>query len=287
MEKIYRKRCLTLGLAIAVFVLIIAFLIFCVHIVPTGYTGVMISFGQVREAPVQNGRVVVTAPLVSTVAKVNNKQQDTMIEAQIWGEASDRTPVYASDVTVTYQIAPERSVWIYANVTGYTKNLVGSEIVASAVKSAMVELAPDEVTVRSRIEPLVKEKLQASLDEKYGKGTVTVSKVVINNMDFDAKYNEAIAAKSIAQQTYERQQIENETAISKAAADKTVAVTKAEADAETTRIEAEAQAEANRLLSESLTDALMEYRKVEKWDGALPKVSGAGTIVDIGEISEG
>ena len=285
MQNIYRKR--RLGLAIAVFVLLFSFLILCVHIVPTGYTGVLIRFGQVRETPVQSGRVVFTPPLVATVAKVNNKQQDAVVEAQIWGEASDKTPVYASEVTVTYQIRPERSAWIYANVTGYAKNLLCNEIVASAVKSAMAELAPSEVTVRSRIEPLVKEKLQASLDEKYGAGTVSVNKVVINDMDFEDRYNEAIAAKSIAQQNLEKQQIENETAISKAEADKAVAVAKAEADAEATRIAAEAQAEANRKLSESLTDALVDYRKVEKWDGALPVVSGsASAIVDIGELSE-
>lgn len=35
------------------------------------------------------------------------------IEARVWGEASDKTPVYASDVIVTYQVLPEKSAWIY------------------------------------------------------------------------------------------------------------------------------------------------------------------------------
>lgn len=74
-------------------------------------------------------------------------------------------------------------------------------------------------------------------------------------------------SRASAQRNLERQRIENEIVISKA-----------KAEAEVTRIEAEAQAEANRILSESLTDALVEYRKVEKWDG--------GTIVDIGSLSE-
>lgn len=48
-------------------------------------------------------------PFVQSIHKVNNKQQDKHIEAQIWGEASDKTPVYAADVIVTYQVLPEKS----------------------------------------------------------------------------------------------------------------------------------------------------------------------------------
>ena len=119
-----------------------------------------------------------------SIHKVNNKQQDKRIEAQIWGEASDKTPVYASDVIVTYQVLPEKSAWIFANVSDI-KNLIGEELVASAIKSAMVELTPGEVTARTKIEPLVQQKLSESLTQKYGEGVVFVNKVVINDMDFE------------------------------------------------------------------------------------------------------
>ena len=46
---------------------------------------------------------------MQSIHKVNNKQQDKHIEAQVWGEASDKTPVYAADVIVTYQVLPEKS----------------------------------------------------------------------------------------------------------------------------------------------------------------------------------
>lgn len=138
------------------------------------------------------------------------------------------------------------------------------------------------------------EKLNASLVDKYGENAVTAVKVVINNMDFEASYNEAIAAKSIAAQNKERQEIENEMAIQKAEADKKVAMTNAEATAETKKIQAqaeadallvkaEAEAEANRKLSESLTDEVIQNKTIEKWDGKLPTVTGDnGTIIDIG-----
>lgn len=116
-----------------------------------------------------------------------------------------------------------------------------------------------------------------------GGATLTAyeNKVVINDMDFEEAYNTAIQQKSIAQQNADKQKIENEAAIAKAEADKQVAITKAEAEAQKTSIAADAQAEANRKIAESLSDSLIEYQKIQKWDGRLPTVSGGNALVSI------
>lgn len=262
--------------------LLVLILICNLHIIPTGFTGVKTSFGQIQEQPVQSGRVIFTVPFVEGISKVNNKQQDFRItNTQVWGETDDKTPVYASDITVTYQIAAERSAWIYANVSDYTKSLVTDSLVASAIKSAMVELSPSDVTNRGKIEPLVLAKLQESLNGKYGADTVYIAKVTIGQMDFEARYNSAIEAKSIAAQEQARAEIENKTGIAKAEAEKQVAVLKAEADAEKVRIAAQAQAEANRLIQESLTADLIELKKIEAWDGKLPAVMGQNALLGL------
>lgn len=273
-----RRRRAVLSIFLIVAAIVLAFT--SIHIVPTGYTGVKTSFGQIKEEAIKSGSVNVTVPFVQSIHKVNNKQQDRLIEEQIWGEASDKTPVYADDVTVTYQILPEKSAWLYAHIADM-KHLISDDLVASAVKTAMVELKPEEVTNRSKIEPLTQEKLQILLTQKYGADTVYVNQIVIGDMDFEDAYNEAIQQKSIAQQTAERQKIENEAAIAKAEADKKVAVTNAEAEAEKLAIEAQAKAEANRKIAESLSDTLIEYQKIEKWDGKLPTVTGGNALVGI------
>ena len=283
MDKIYtRRRAVLVGIVFVVLVLL-----FNLHIIPTGYTGVKTTFGQIDENPVQSGRLIFTIPFVENIRKVNNKQQDMKVETQIWGETDDKTPVYAKDVIVTYQIVADRSAWIYANVTDYTKNLVTESLVASAVKAAMVELAPGDVTNRAKIEPLVQEKLSASLAGKYGEGTIYVNKITINDMDFEQAYNDAIQAKSIASQEQAKAEIQNQTAIAKAEAEKQVAVLNAEAKAEQVRIAAEAEAEANRLIRESLTEELIELKKIEAWDGKLPDViGGTETILGINDFVE-
>lgn len=262
------------------------------EIIPTGYTGVRVTLGQVSEKSVPNG-LNWKIPFIENIAQVNNKLQDKTIDTEVWGETSEKTPVFATDVVISYQVSGENAAWLYANVSD-VDNLIDSKLVASAIKSAMVELTVETVTNRSHIEPRVLEKLNASLVDKYGENAVTAVKVVINNMDFEASYNEAIAAKSIAAQNKERQEIENEMAIQKAEADKKVAMTNAEAAAETKKIQAqaeadallvkaEAEAEANRKLSESLTDEVIQNKTIEKWDGKLPTVTGDnGTIIDIG-----
>lgn len=227
-------------------------------IVPTNNTGVRTTFGQVSKTSLSEG-FNFKIPFVQTIDLVNNKQQDVVVgEMEIWGETSEKTPVYAKDVTVTYRVRPEKSAWLYANVTKSDKDLISESLAASALKSSMVQLGNKEVTVRSKIEPLVKNSLQASVNEKYGEGVVDVLKVVIDNMDFEEEYNAAIAAKSIAQQKAEEQAIANQTAIDKAEADKKVAISKAEATAESKRIAAEAEAEANKLIDESLNDKILK-----------------------------
>ena len=47
------------------------------------------------------------------------------------------------------------------------------------------------------------------------------------------------------------------------------------------RIEAEAQANANKELADSISDALIDYQKIEKWDGKLPKVTDSNAIVSL------
>ena len=255
-------------------------------IIPSGYTGVRTTFGQINNDIVPNG-FAFKIPYVQHIQKVNNKQQEVTFNDTIWGESSERTVVYMTDVVVTYRINPEYSAWIYANVNDYKQNALPATLVASAMKASMVSLEASNVTNRSKIEPIAMQNLQDAIDRKYGgERVITIVNVNINNMDFEDSYNDAIAAKQVAQLQYEKQQIENQTAINvanaeaeqkriaaQAEADKQVIA--AQAEAESILAVAEAQAEANRKLAASLTDNLIEYEKIQAWDGELPKVTGS------------
>ena len=255
-------------------------------IIPSGYTGVKTTFGQIAEETLPNGFNWKT-PFIESIEIVNNKQQDAGFaqkDSKIWGETSEKVPVYMADVTVTYQIDNEKSAWIYANVSDYKSQLISDAMVASALKNAAVQFTAEQVTIRSNIEPTAQKELQESLNNKYGENVVHILKVVINNMDFEDSYNEAINQKNLAAKQAEAQAIQNQIEIDKATKDAetqriaaeaqaTAETAKAQGEADAIRIKAEAEAEANRKLSESLTDNVLRNKLYDKWNGELPKVS--------------
>lgn len=128
-------------------------------IIPTGYTGVRITFGQIDNRTVQNG-FNWKIPFVQSINQVNNKQQDISYTGQVWSETAERTVLYYEGITVTYTINPEKSAWIYANVSDYKKNLISDNLVASAIKSSSKELNSTDATNRGIIEPIAQEKIQ-------------------------------------------------------------------------------------------------------------------------------
>lgn len=273
--------------AAAVIAIIVFFNSFTV--IPTGYTGVRVTFGQISDAVVPNG-FNWKAPFGQRIIKVNNKQQDITFADTISAETAERNEVFFSGVTITYSISAEKSAWIYAHVSDYKNNLVSDNLVGSALKSVSKTLTPVDVTNRAIIEPLVKEAVQASLDEKYGEDVVIVNKVIVNNATFDAVYNDKIAQKQQAQMVYETQQIENQTAIELAAAEAEAQVIAAQAKADADILAAQADAEIAKIsadsaeyqgqkdaaimsnLGEMLTKYpdLITYYYVTNWSGDLP-----------------
>lgn len=271
----YTKRVKICAVLAVVFILLSQTIV----VIKTGYTGVRQTFGQISEEPVPNG-FSVKIPFIQSVEPVNNKLQDKLIEEQVWGETTNRTAIWYKNIVVTYRINPEKSAWIFKNVTDYRENLISNSMVNSAVKSASTTLEDAQATNRSSIEPAVREMLQKSVDGKYGADVIEINKIVINEADFEDSYKNAIADKQKAQLAYEKQQIDNQKKIEQA-----------EADAQAKIKESEGEAEANRRLNESISAEVLQkqnldnqQKMLEKWNGELPKVSGSGTLMDISNI---
>lgn len=260
--KLYQE---IIAIVLATILVLMALLSF--RIIPTGYTGVKSTFGQVKEDPVSPG-ITFKIPIVQSIQKVNNKQQDILFEEKIWAETSDRTTIFFEKITITYQISSDKSSWLVANVTDYKNSILTQATVASAIKSASKELVDVDATNRGKIEPLAQEKLQNILDGKYGEDTISINRVTISNIDFEETYNDAIAAKQNAQLAYEKAAIENKQKIEKA-----------EAEAEAKKIRADAEAEANNKINESLSDEILTNKYYEKWDGKLPSVVGNSSVM--------
>ncbi len=95
-----------------------------------------------------------------------------------------------------------------------------------------------------------------------------------SDIRFPKEVSDAIIAKIQASQLAIKKQ--NELVQSQADAAKAVA--KAQGEALALLTVATAQAKANQLLNQSITQTLVNYKAIEKWDGKLPTYSGGGAI---------
>lgn len=75
---------------------------------------------------------------------------------------------------------------------------------------------------------------------------------------------------------YESAKLDAQTKLERARANAEAKLINAKATAEAAVINAKGQAEANRMLSESITPLILEYNKVNRWNGKLPTTSVGG-----------
>lgn len=278
---------------------------FSIVIVPSGYVGIKTSYGQISGEVLPSGQYF-SLPIIYHVDKINCKQQDTKYEDRIWGESSERTPVYAENIRISFQINSEKAAWIWSNVEEWDYKLLKGSIISTAIKRAAVDLPNDQVTNRSYIEPLTLKYLQEEIDKYYKESVLTVNSVNIGNMDFSDEYNAALEKRDLAKLEAENAKYINEKKLADAEAtakeakiksNSTIEIKKqeAEAAAERKRIAAEAEADSNKKIADSLTPELIELerikverQKAESLGNWRPSVVGGNSVpmLDINSLSD-
>jgi len=235
----------------------------CVTIVKAGHTGVVVTLGKVNENVLQEG-LHVKAPFVQQVIMIDNRI--TKLEVDTEAFSKDLQTVQTT-LAINYRVDTSKSYSIYKNIgKDYETVLVVPAVNEVLKATTALYTAEESVTNRS----LISEGLVNGLNEKLNEIGLYVTDVNIVNYDFSEAYINAIEEKQVAQQKLLKAETEKQTII-----------TNAEAEAEALKIKAQAEAEANAILSASITKELVEYNKIEKWDGSLPQVTSGSTIVDL------
>lgn len=245
-------------------------------IVPAGHTGVILTLGKVSDNVYSEG-FHLKIPFIQTVEKMSNKIQ--VYETSASAVSKDLQSI-SSVISVNYKISSEASGRIYKTVGTDYKTILIMPIVQESMKSATAKYTAEElITKRAAVGDEIKSILDSKLNE-YG---IYIEKFNIVNFDFSQEFNTAIEAKQVAEQNLIKTKTEQEQAkvIANTDAEKKRIAAQAEADAILT--EAQAQADANKLLQESLSDVVLNYEKIQKWDGVLPRVTGdSDLLIDVG-----
>ncbi len=269
------------GKIIAAVALLIAVLIVIggsVVVVEAGQTGVVLTFGRVSPVVLQEG-IHLKVPFAQNVIAINNR----IVKTEVTTEAfSKDLQTVSTVIAVNYHINKSSSAEIYKQVgLGYEDVLVVPAIneVLKAVTANYT--AQQLVSTRGEVSVLLDENLNTKLNE-YG---IMVDDLNIINWDFTEEYISAIEAKQVAEQNLIKTRTEQEQALVIANTEAQKQVIAAQAEADKIKLLADATAESNQTITESLTEILLRYQTIQKWDGQLPKVTGgASTFADIGDL---
>lgn len=263
----------------------------CATRVPAGYVAVQYDMrGGIKEEVLTQG-VHFTSPFISTTRYTVALEQSYLTkdkkgdsrEDESYSASSKEGKELTIDLTFTYQYRAEDVVSVFNKFKGQD----GVDIRDSFIKPNIISWSK-EVIAKYKVADIlgenrasVNKELTKYLSEKFKEYGITISNVSLINVDVDKETKKAISDKIKAQQEAETQAIKNQTAIDEAQAK--VEVEKAKAEQQ--KIKAEAEAEANKKISNSLTQELVEYNKIQKWDGKVPVVTGGTSIVDVSGIN--
>ena len=243
-------------------------------VVGAGHTGVVSTFGQVSEDVLQEG-FHFKAPW-QKVTKMDNR----IVKLEVSTEAfsSDLQTVNVN-LAVNYRVDTAKSFSIVKNVGTNYEDVLITPAVNEVMKSIMASYTAEQSITNRNI---ISTALLDELNDKLSDSGIYVSD--INIIDFD--FSDAIESKQVAEQEKLRAKIEQEQLTMEKESESARRVIDAEAAAEVAKIEAEAaayagekEAAANEKIAESLTRPLIEYYKIQQWDGKLPSVTGADTII--------
>jgi len=260
--------------AAAVLIAILA--LTCTASVPTGYTGIVTTFGRVEDMTLEAG-LHLKSPFQSIVT-MDNREQKTAFVTEAFSSDIQQVDVTGS---INYAINKSTAMNLFKEVgTDYFNKLVSPRMLEITKGVFSKYTAENLVAYRQTLSEQIRDDLVTEL-APYGINVISVS---IENLDFTDAFTDAVEAKQVAaqkklqaeieqaQMTMETQQAAERQRIS-AEAKASVDKINADAEAYATRVRSEAEAEANKKIAESLTPELISFQGIRNWNGQLPVYS--------------
>ena len=233
--------------------------------VDTGHTGILISFGKAESRTYDAG--ITFRPFWKKMIQIDNRIQknghdDEPMKLESYTKDGQ---VLILEYTVNYKISKENASRLYKEIGLSYFNTVLEPIIQESVKNELTKYTATEYHEK-RAE--YAKNVEKDIKEKFQEFYIELTSTAIENDHFKDEYENAIEAKQIALQN-------------KLKAEQEAEQRKIEADAKAYVVEkeAEAEAKANELKQKTITDNLIRYEAVQKWNGQLPTVEGSSTPI--------
>ena len=276
-------------IATSVVLSVILFIVSIVSIVPTGYTGIVTTFGTVHNETLSAG-LNVHAPW-DNVITMDNREQRISFKLEAFSKDIQQVDVQGS---INLNIDKSTAMNLYKDVGTEYINVLVQPRIQEDVKIVIAKYTAENlIEHRQEAADQIYEQIKVELAPKG----INIISLAMENIDFTDAFEAAVEAKQVATQEKQKAQTEQErmTMEEEAKAKRAVIVANAEAeqakiaaqaDLEVVKIQAEAslyagqrEAEMNQRIAEALTDELIRYYEIKQWDGKLPTfVGGDGTL---------
>jgi len=235
--------------------------------VGAGERGIVQNFGAVQDVVLNEG-IHFKMPIAQTVTMMDVKIQKEVTAAA--ASSSDLQDV-ALSVALNFHIIPSKANLVYQTIGVEFKERIIDPAIQEVMKAVSARYTAEELITKR---PAVSTEIQNALTQRLLESYISVDAFSIISFSFSQTFTDAIEAKQTAEQN-----------ALKAKRD----LDRIKVEAEQTIASATAEAEALRLQKMNISPDLIELRKIEanlkaieKWNGILPGVTGAGAIPFIG-----
>jgi prohibitin 2 len=254
--------------------------------VPSGYRGVLLTWGKVEDRILQEGLNFII-PFMQKIELMNVQTQKA--------ESTESTATFdlqevSTTVAVNFRLKSEEVNEIYRELRQDYVSRVIKPTIEEGLKAATSQYRAEDLIKRR---PEVKATLDDILAQSLEKFNIELVAVSLTDFQFSSSFAAAIEAKVTAEQQaleaknkLEQIRYEAQQQIIQAEAEKNATIARSQGEAEAVIISASATAQAIELITSSMTPEYAQYLWLDQWDGKLPYVVGEsqGIILDFNAL---
>ena len=263
------------GLVVLALVLVVGILT-SGFVVQAGNVGILTTFGRVEPGVLEPG-IHIRVPFINHVHQIDVRVQPHAFQ-EIEAASFEQQMVKLTG-TMNYHLDPTQANELFQKVGLDFATKVIDPAFSDYIKEVVPRYRASEIlNRRDEIRRVTREKLAENLG-RYG---IVVDDVYISNIAFSTEYQQAIERKQTQQQNVGME----EQLLAQKEIQARQRVVEARGLAEAAVESARGEAESNRIRAESITQELVQYLLVSRWDGKLPLVSGGATpLIDISAVA--
>ena len=269
----------------ATVVALLLLVVSCVTYVPTGYTGIVTTFGKVHDTTLDAG-ISFKAPW-DNVIRMDNREQRFSFELEAFSKDIQEVDLKGS---VNLNIDKSTAMNLYREVgTDYINVLIAPRV-QEDIKIVIARYTAETLVENRQV---ASDAMYDLLREELAAKGINVISIAIENLDFSDTFESAVEAKQVATQEKQRAKTQQEqqtmeaeqaAARKKIEAEAAAEVVRIQADAEAYEIKtkADAEAEANEKIAATVTEELIDYTQAQNWNGELPSTYiGSGSAIPV------